>query len=176
MEWDAVELPSQFMENWCYEPAVLRQLCQHIDSEEPLSDDLIQRVVASRSFHAGLSTLAQLRYALLDMELHTRMAAANDAPIIDAEALKRLVADVSAKTSVLPPLEKDAFICSFKHIFAGGYAAGYYSYKFAEGECSPFSSSSSSLSVCLLSQSLSLFSLSLLSLSLSLSLSVFSVL
>jgi oligopeptidase A len=126
VEWDAVELPSQFMENWCYHRETLIGLSQHVDTGEPLPDALFARILASRTFQAGLLTLRQLNFGFLDLELHHRFV-----PGV-AESPFDVQRRIALKTAVLPPLEEDRFLCSFSHIFQGGYAAGYYSYKWAE--------------------------------------------
>ncbi|MGH0038453.1 MAG: M3 family metallopeptidase [Myxococcota bacterium] len=126
VEWDAVELPSQFMENWCYEPEILRGMSAHVESGEPLPDDLIAKIRAARTFRAGSDMLRQLYFALTDLALHTRFDPSGEESPFDVQ---RRVAE---RTTVLPPLPEDRFLCSFGHIFGGGYAAGYYSYKWAE--------------------------------------------
>jgi oligopeptidase A len=126
IEWDAVELPSQFMENWCYHRATLVGLSRHVDTGEPLPDALFEKLEAARTFRAGTRMLRQLYFASMDLELHRRDLAASGESIFDVQ---RRVAE---RTTVLPPLPEDRFLCSFGHIFAGGYAAGYYSYKWAE--------------------------------------------
>ncbi|HEX4871833.1 MAG TPA: M3 family metallopeptidase [Nevskiaceae bacterium] len=127
VEWDAVELPSQFMENWCYEPATLRALGRHWKSGEPLPDALIDKLRASRVFHSGLATLRQVEFALFDLRLHRDHGHAGGA--LDWLGLLRAV---RAEVSLLSPPAFNRMPCSFSHIFAGGYAAGYYSYKWAE--------------------------------------------
>ena len=126
VEWDAVELPSQFMENWCYHRATLLGLARHFESGEPLPDALFEKLRSARTYRAGSAMLRQLFFGLVDMELHHRFAPGADESIFDVERR------VAASTTVLPPLPEDRFLCSFAHIFAGGYAAGYYSYKWAE--------------------------------------------
>ena len=122
--WDAVELPSQFMENWCYEPAVLRRFARHHETGETLPEDLIAQLQASRRFLSGLATLRQIEFALFDLRLH-----ASDEAIDDVHAVLQ---GVREEVAVFPPPDFNRFECSFSHIFAGGYAAGYYSYKWAE--------------------------------------------
>lgn len=126
VEWDAVELASQFMENWCYHRETLLGLTAHVDTGEPLPDDLFAKIVAARTYMAGSAMLGQIRYGLTDMELHDRYDPDGEQTPFDAER------PVRERTSVLPPLPEDRFLCAFTHIFAGGYAAGYYSYKWAE--------------------------------------------
>lgn len=130
VEWDAVELPSQFMENWCYDAATILGdgtrpgLAKHWQTGAPLPRALFERVCAARTFRAASMTLRQVYLATLDLELHARLAP-GESPL----AVQRRVA---ASNTVLTPLPEDRFLCSFSHIFAGGYAAGYYSYKWAE--------------------------------------------
>jgi oligopeptidase A len=126
VEWDAVELPSQFMENWCYEPEILRGMSAHMETGAPLPDELIGKVRAARTFRAGSDMLRQLYFALTDLALHDRFDPEGPESPFDVQ---RRVAE---RTTVLPPLPEDRFLCSFGHIFGGGYAAGYYSYKWAE--------------------------------------------
>ena len=125
IEWDAVELPSQFMENWCYHRETLDEISEHVDTGEALPDELYQKLLAARTYRAGSDMLRQLYFALTDLELHRR----SDPTGASAFDIQRRVAET---TTVLPPLAEDRFLCSFGHIFAGGYAAGYYSYKWAE--------------------------------------------
>jgi oligopeptidase A len=126
VEWDAVELPSQFMENWCYHRATLLGFARHWQSGEPLPDALYAKLCAARTFRAASMMLRQLHFGVTDLELHHRFDPEGSESPFDVE---RRVAE---RTTVLPPLPEDRFLCSFSHIFAGGYAAGYYSYKWAE--------------------------------------------
>ncbi|HEY9736906.1 MAG TPA: M3 family metallopeptidase, partial [Trichocoleus sp.] len=126
VEWDAVELPSQFMENWCYHRDTLLKLARHYETGEPLPEELYRKIVAARSFMAGSTVLRQVNFGWLDIELHHRYQPGG------SETIKDVRDRISAKTSVLKPLPEDAFLCAFGHIFAGGYAAGYYSYFWAE--------------------------------------------
>jgi oligopeptidase A len=126
VEWDAVELPSQFMENWCYDRPTLFGMAKHYQTGETLPEEYYQKLVAAKNYMSGSGMLRQLYFGLLDMELH-----ANYEP--GGAETPNDVRDRLAKTStVLPPIPEDNFLCSFGHIFAGGYAAGYYSYKWAE--------------------------------------------
>jgi oligopeptidase A len=126
VEWDAVELPSQFMENWCYQRETLVGLSEHVDTKEPLPEELFERIRSSRTFQAGLATLRQLYFGFLDLELHHRFTpGASESPF---DVQRR----VAARTLLIPPIPEDRFLCGFSHIFQGGYAAGYYSYKWAE--------------------------------------------
>jgi oligopeptidase A len=122
VEWDAVELASQFMENWCYHKETLLGMAKHYKTGETLPVETYEKMYAARSYRAGMMMLRQLSFAMTDMALH-----AADRP--DIKAIERAVAE---RTSLIPPLPEDRFLCSFSHIFAGGYAAGYYSYKWAE--------------------------------------------
>ena len=130
VEWDAVELPSQFMENWCYDPATVlgdgghAGLARHWQSGAPLPRALFDRVCAARTFRAATMTLRQVYLSTVDLALHAHLQA-GESPL----ALQQRVA---ASNTVMPPLPEDRMLCSFSHIFAGGYAAGYYSYKWAE--------------------------------------------
>ncbi|GAB4151691.1 MAG: M3 family metallopeptidase [Cyanobacteria bacterium J069] len=126
VEWDAVELPSQFMENWCYDRATLFSLAKHYQTGEPLPEAFYQRLLAARNFMSGSAMLRQLHFSLLDIELHHRYVPGG------SETPKDVRDRLAKTTTVLPPLPEDAFLCSFGHIFGGGYAAGYYSYKWAE--------------------------------------------
>jgi oligopeptidase A len=126
VEWDAVELPSQFMENWCYHRETLLTLARHYETGEPLPEELYQKIVAARTFMTGNAILRQVRFGWTDIELHYRYRGDGDESIWD---VSRRIAEQS---SILEPLPEDAFLCAFSHIFAGGYAAGYYSYFWAE--------------------------------------------
>ena len=126
VEWDAVELPSQFMENWCYDRATLLGMARHWQSGEPLPEQEFTKLQAARTFMGGSATLRQVHFALVDLKLHSQWhPGCGQTP----EQLRRSIATT---TTVLAPIDEDAFLCSFGHIFAGGYAAGYYSYKWAE--------------------------------------------
>jgi oligopeptidase A len=124
VEWDAVELPSQFMENFCWEWDVLQQLSGHVDSGEPLPRELFDKMTAAKNFQSGLMTLRQIEFALFDMRLHGEPGAEAD--------VQKVLDEVRAEVAVLIPPAFNRFQHSFSHIFAGGYAAGYYSYKWAE--------------------------------------------
>jgi len=126
VEWDAVELPSQFMENWCYHKPTLDSFARHHETGEALPADLFAKVERARHFNAGLGMLRQLYFAKLDMDLHSTFSPGGDKTPFDVQA------EVAADYTVLAPLPDDKFLCGFSHIFAGGYAAGYYSYKWAE--------------------------------------------
>ena len=124
VEWDAVELPSQFMENFCWEWNVIAHMTAHVDTGEPLPRVLFDKMLAARNFQSGMQTLRQIEFSLFDMLLHT-----HHAPHDDALALLQQVRD---EVAVLPSPAFSRSINTFSHIFAGGYAAGYYSYKWAE--------------------------------------------
>ncbi|WP_160151829.1 M3 family metallopeptidase [Microbulbifer sp. ALW1] len=124
--WDAVELPSQFLENWCWEPEALAMIAGHYQTGEPLPQELLDKMLAAKNFQSAMFTVRQLEFALFDFLLHSRPEGAN------AEEIQRLVNDVREKVSVVPVSPDNRFQNSFSHIFAGGYAAGYYSYKWAE--------------------------------------------
>ena len=124
--WDAVELPSQFMENYAWHPSVIRRMACHVGSGEPLPEVLLQKLITTRSFQAGLQMLRQLELALFDFSLHAGYDPARGARVAE------VLAEVRARVSVLAVPAWNRFAHSFSHIFAGGYAAGYYSYKWAE--------------------------------------------
>ncbi len=124
--WDAVELPSQFMESFAWHQAVLPLISGHYRTAEPLPEAQFQRLQASRTFHAGLQMVRQLEFALFDFHLHT----AAEPP--DAADIARVLGEVRERVAVVPTPGFNRFAHSFSHIFAGGYAAGYYSYKWAE--------------------------------------------
>ena len=124
VEWDAVELPSQFMENFCWEWNVMRHMTAHIDSGQSLPRDLFDKMLAAKNFQSGLQTLRQIEFALFDMLLHTSHDPATD--------LMTLLRQVRSEVAVLQSPEWSRTAHTFSHIFGGGYAAGYYSYKWAE--------------------------------------------
>ena len=126
VEWDAVELPSQFMENYCWEWDVLTHMTQHVETGEPLPRELFDKMIAAKNFHAGLYMLRQMEFSLFDMRLHAEHCSA------DRDSLLKLLAEVRSEVSVMPPPAYNRMPWSFAHIFGGGYAAGYYSYKWAE--------------------------------------------
>ena len=126
VEWDAVELPSQFMENYCWEWSVVEGMSAHVDTGAPLPRALFDKMLAARNFLAGMQTVRQLEFSLFDLRLHAEYA-----PAAPREALD-LLAEVRREVAVIIPPEWHRFPNSFSHIFAGGYAAGYYSYKWAE--------------------------------------------
>jgi oligopeptidase A len=124
--WDAVELPSQFMENFAWQPEVLPLISRHIDTGAPLPAAELQRLLASRTFQAGMQTVRQLEFALLDLRIHAEYQPARGARVMET------LAEVRTQVAVLKPPAFNRFPHSFSHIFSGGYAAGYYSYKWAE--------------------------------------------
>ena len=126
VEWDAVELPSQFMENWAYVKPILMGLTCHVETGEQLPEALFQKLVAAKTYRAASQMLRQIHFASVDLELHARFDPAGEESIFDVDRR------IAAKTSVMQPLPEDRFLCGFSHIFAGGYSAGYFSYKWAE--------------------------------------------
>jgi oligopeptidase A len=124
IEWDAVELPSQFMENWVYERSVMNLISAHYQTGEVLPEALFEKIRAAKNYMAASQMLRQLYFSLLDLELHEKYDG--------TESVRAIQRRIAADYTVIPPLEEDAFLCSFSHIFSGGYAAGYYSYKWAE--------------------------------------------
>ena len=126
VEWDAVELPSQFMENFCWEKEALDLLARHYQTGESLPDELYRKMIAARNFQSALAMLRQLEFAQFDMRLY------QDPSIDSAEKIQQVLDQVRSEVSVMPVAEFNRFQNSFSHIFAGGYSAGYYSYKWAE--------------------------------------------
>jgi len=126
VEWDAVELPSQFMENFCWEWDVLSHMTAHVKTGEPLPRALFDKMTAAKNFQSGLQTLRQVEFSLLDMHLHY------DYDPASGKSVQDVIDEVRSKFAVIVPPAFNRFQNSFGHIFAGGYAAGYYSYKWAE--------------------------------------------
>ena len=124
--WDAVELPSQFMEFWTWDNESLALISEHIETKESLPADLLKALLDARFFQSGMQTLRQIEFALFDLSIHKA------APALNAEQVQSTLNDIRQKFSVLPTVPYNRFQNSFSHIFAGGYAAGYYSYKWAE--------------------------------------------
>ena len=124
--WDAVELPSQFMEQYAWQPEVLPLVSAHVDTGEPLPEDMLRRLMASRVFHAGLSAVRQLEFALFDFRLHAEYQPSRGGRI------SAILDEVRREVAVTRFPEWNRFAHAFRHIFSGGYAAGYYSYKWAE--------------------------------------------
>jgi oligopeptidase A len=124
--WDAVELPSQFLENYAWHPDVLQRISGHFQTDAALPTETQSRLIATRSFHAGLQTMRQLEFALFDFRMHAEYSAQRGGRILE------ILNEVRAEVAVIPVPLWNRFPNSFGHIFAGGYAAGYYSYKWAE--------------------------------------------
>jgi oligopeptidase A len=124
--WDAVELPSQFMENFAWRAEVLPLISGHVDTGEPLPATELERLLGTRTFQAGMQTVRQLEFALFDLRIHSEHAPQGSAQVMDT------LADVRSRVAVVKPPAFNRFPHSFQHIFSGGYAAGYYSYKWAE--------------------------------------------
>ncbi|ANI12620.1 oligopeptidase A [Pseudomonas citronellolis] len=122
--WDAVELPSQFMENWCWEPEGLALISGHYETGAPLPQDILEKMLAAKNFQSGLMMVRQLEFSLFDFELHTSHG--------DGRSVLDVLNGVRDEVAVMRPPAYNRFANSFAHIFAGGYAAGYYSYKWAE--------------------------------------------
>jgi len=126
VEWDAVELPSQFMENFCWEWDVVKHMTEHVDNKSPLPEALFKKMIEAKNFQSGMQTLRQIEFSLFDIRLHTQY---NDQNKINSLKLLETIRD---EIAVVRPPAWNRFPNSFSHIFAGGYAAGYYSYKWAE--------------------------------------------
>ncbi len=126
VEWDAVELPSQFMENWCRDRKTLIGIAKHWKTKEALPEEEFNKLIKSHTFNSGLSTLRQVHLALTDLKLHSEW---HKDLGLSPDEIRR---SISRTTSVFTPIKEDNFLCCFNHIFSGGYAAGYYSYKWAE--------------------------------------------
>jgi len=124
VEWDAVELPSQFMENFCWEWPVLRNMTAHVETGQPLPLPLFDKMLAAKNFQSGLQTLRQIEFAIFDMRIHAEPESSRD--------VMRVLQEVRNEVAVLHPPAFNRMPHSFSHVFAGGYAAGYYSYKWAE--------------------------------------------
>jgi len=126
VEWDAVELPSQFMENFCWERDALARMSAHVESGKPLPQELFDKMLAAKNFQSGMQTVRQIEFALIDMHLH------HDFDLAGTKTPLQLLDEIRAKVAVVIPPRYNRFLNNFSHIFAGGYAAGYYSYKWAE--------------------------------------------
>jgi oligopeptidase A len=124
--WDAVELPSQFMENYAWHPDVLQRISKHVKTGATLPTDMRTQLITTRSFHAGLQMMRQLEFALFDFRMHAEYDPQKGGRV------REILAEVRREVAVVPVPEWNRFANSFGHIFAGGYAAGYYSYKWAE--------------------------------------------
>ncbi|OQR92694.1 oligopeptidase A [Thraustotheca clavata] len=127
VEWDAVELPSQFMENFCYHRGTINSISGHYETNEPLPEKLFEKICDARKYMAASGMLRQLNFGALDMYLHDKYD-----PTTSKESIFEIQHKIAHRYAVMQPLPEDRFLCSFSHIFAGGYAAGYYSYKWAE--------------------------------------------
>lgn len=123
--WDAVELPSQFMENWCWQPEALAFISGHFETGEPLPAELLERMLAAKNFQSAMATMRQIEFALFDFRLHTEYGC-------DPNSIQRTLDEVRDEVAVVKPPAFNRFQHAFGHIFGGGYAAGYYSYKWAE--------------------------------------------
>ncbi|MDP9645875.1 M3 family metallopeptidase [Paraburkholderia caledonica] len=126
VEWDAVELPSQFMENFCWEWDVLSDMTSHVETAQPLPRELFDKMLAAKNFQSGLGTLRQIVFSMFDMQLHTGFDAAG------TKSATELAGEINERFHVVPQAPFSRWPNTFSHIFAGGYAAGYYSYKWAE--------------------------------------------
>ena len=126
VEWDAVELPSQFMENFCWEWDVIRHMTQHVETGASLPRALFDKMIAAKNFQAGMQTVRQIEFSLFDMRLHGEFDPNGKISALD------LIEQVRDEVAVVRPPKWNRFPNGFSHIFAGGYAAGYYSYKWAE--------------------------------------------
>ncbi|MGL5741657.1 MAG: M3 family metallopeptidase [Legionella sp.] len=126
VEWDAVELPSQFFENWCWEQSGLAELTAHVDTGEPFPEALFERLIAAKNFQSAMAMLRQMEFSLFDFRIHQEYVPNQEALV------NNILADVRSKTCVVPLVSYNRFPQSFSHIFGGGYAAGYYSYSWAE--------------------------------------------
>ena len=126
IEWDAVEICSQFMENWCYHKPTVQGLTQHVETGESLPDELFDKLTQARTFRSGTLFMRQLLLGVIDMKLHTSFDPDGE------QSFQSAYEEVANQYAALPPLPEDRWMCTFSHIFAGGYAAGYYSYKWSE--------------------------------------------
>ncbi|MDD2828889.1 MAG: M3 family metallopeptidase [Sulfuricurvum sp.] len=124
VEWDAVEFPSQFLENFAYEPKVLKLFAKHYQSNEVLSDEMIAKLIRAKNFQSALFMLRQLEFSLFDFELHSKL--------YQGDAIQHLLDSIRERTTFIKPPSYNKFQNGFSHIFSGGYSAGYYSYKWAE--------------------------------------------
>lgn len=124
VEWDAVEFPSQFLENFAYEPKVLKLFAKHHENGEVLSDEMIEKLIRAKNFQSGMFMLRQIEFSLFDFELHSKL--------YQGEEIQALLDSIREKTALIKPPSYNKFQNGFSHIFSGGYSAGYYSYKWAE--------------------------------------------
>ncbi|EIE24270.1 oligopeptidase A [Coccomyxa subellipsoidea C-169] len=128
IEQDAVEQPSQFLERWAHEKPVLLSFARHYETNKSMPEDLVNKIEAARNYRSGTDTLRQLYYALIDLKIHSSYNPQPGVFLHETDLYK----DVIAKTNVMAPLPEDRFLCTFTHIFSGGYASGYYGYKWAQ--------------------------------------------
>lgn len=131
VEWDAVELPSQFMENWCWEREALDLFARHYETDEPLPEDLFQKMLAAKNFQSAMQMVRQLEFSLFDFRLHHEFDSNWD-EVSQGNRTQTVLDEVRQQVAVVTPPNFNRFQNGFSHIFAGGYAAGYYSYKWAE--------------------------------------------
>ncbi len=124
VEWDAVEFPSQFLENFAYEPQVLKMFATHYKNGDVISDEMCQKLVRSKNFLSASGMLRQLEFSKFDFKLHSTLIQGNE--------VQALLNEIRADTALIKTPSYNKFQNGFAHIFAGGYAAGYYSYKWAE--------------------------------------------
>jgi oligopeptidase A len=124
--WDAVELPSQFMENWCWQPEALAYLSGHFETNEPLPQDLLDKMLAAKNFQSAMGMMRQLEFSMFDMRIHSEIK--GESP----QSIQQILDEIREDMAVFPAPAFNRFQHSFSHIFAGGYSAGYYSYKWAE--------------------------------------------
>ena len=124
--WDAVELPSQIMENWCWEKQSLSMISGHYETGAPIPDDLFERMLAAKNFQSAMMMVRQLEFSMFDFRIHAEFDPAKGGRIYE------ILNEVRKQVAVIQPPEWSRFAHGFSHIFAGGYAAGYYSYKWAE--------------------------------------------
>ncbi|WP_299583801.1 M3 family metallopeptidase [uncultured Microbulbifer sp.] len=124
--WDAVEMPSQFLENWCWQPQAIEMISSHFKTGESLPPQLLNKMLEAKNFQSAMFTVRQLEFAMFDFRLHASEETMN------AEKIQQLLTEVRSEVAVVPVAEENRFQHGFSHIFAGGYAAGYYSYKWAE--------------------------------------------
>ena len=123
--WDAVELPSQFMENFCYQPEVIAKISQHFESGESLPDDMLNKLIAAKNFQSAMVMVRQLEFALFDIRIHSELE-------LSEQGIQDILDKTRQEVAVIIPPKFNRFQNGFSHIFAGGYSAGYYSYKWAE--------------------------------------------
>lgn len=126
--WDAVELPSQFLENWCWHPDSISLISRHYETAEALPQALLDKMIAAKHFQTGMQTVRQLEFALFDINLHSQQTNRS----IKKKSVQQILGDARKQVAVIQTPKYNRFQCSFSHIFAGGYSAGYYSYKWAE--------------------------------------------